>query len=158
MFGLIGAAIFGIVATGAWIKDEQYEQSRRKNARINGNNIYIDKNGRLRNTITGRKLTKEEIHQAFFNDEEAKKRREYYENKYWGVKDLLHYDMTQYVIELFVTEKEAEEFANKIRTEMSRNENLKTRITYVNVATYSQAYIDGLNNNICWNHEFHNNF
>lgn len=159
MFGLIGAAIFGIVSTGAWIKDEQSEQSRRKNAREDHCEFYIDKNGRFRHTNNGRKYTTEEIHQAFFNDEEAKRRREYYESKYWVVRNLLDYDMNNYVIEVFLTKEEAECFANRIKNiMMGMDERTQIKIRYISVGAMSQASIDGLKDDICWDHEFHNNF
>ena len=66
MLGLFGAAIFGIVAAGAWSSAENQEQKQRKMSRENGYSFYTDKNGRLRNTQTGRKLTPEEVHQTFY--------------------------------------------------------------------------------------------
>ena len=82
MFGTILALFTGMFWTGQWCKDEQDEQKRRNHSRETNTSFYVDKQGRFRNTKTGKKMTSCDIKQTFFNEEEIKKKNEYYKKEY----------------------------------------------------------------------------
>lgn len=113
MFGLIGAALFGIVCYGAWVSADNTEKKGRQDSHDSGRDFYIDKNGRMRHTDTGRKFTTEEVHQAF-NPVPLKDKQEsyqkycdmYYEPRFYCVfvNGMRHY---------FLSEKEALEFTKE---------------------------------------------
>lgn len=168
MFGVIGTVIFGIVAVGAWISEETREHNSKSNAKNIGSKYYFDKNGRMRWVNGKRKFTPEEIHNIFWDEENVNKRNDYYEKKYWVVKDLLNGGINDCTIEVFLTEKEAVEYKNnlllKIDNICSANpENyncimLDIKKKYINVGTFTQYRIDIINNDIQNKHNFHYNF
>lgn len=55
MLGLLGAAIFGVVAYGAWASDDNAEKRRRQSGKDNHCRYYVDKHGILRDVHTGKK-------------------------------------------------------------------------------------------------------
>lgn len=133
MFGFIGAAIFGVVAFGAWISEENRENHSRDYAKNNKSKYYFDKDGRMRWVNNNKKLTPDEVHSTFWNLEEEKKQHDYYHKEYWGVNNYLDGDYNNYNIELFLTKEEAENYKNylidKINMIVSQNpekyENIK---------------------------------
>ena len=62
MFGLIGTIMYGLVYSSAWSDANNIEQKQRKSSSKNGIRFYFDKNGRMRNPLTGKKYTPEEVH------------------------------------------------------------------------------------------------
>lgn len=168
MFGTILALFTGMFWTGQWCKDKQDEQKRRNHSRETNTSFYVDKQGRFRNTKTGKKMTSCDIKQTFFNEEEIKKRNEYYKKEYWGFKNYLDYDAPCYAVELFLTREEAEIYIIKIKSIMQNiivnnpNDSYGNYLSFclrsMSVGRYTQAYIDGLSNDPCWRGVFHKNF
>lgn len=83
MFGLLGAALYGVVAFIGWSKDEQAEQKARQGSRKSGLPYYVDKHGRQRWTATGRRRTPEEIWQSQveFDRRQAEQREKVFADK-----------------------------------------------------------------------------
>lgn len=61
MFGIIGAALFGTVAYGAWAKSNSVQNEQRNQAKKDNSDCYIDRNGILRHSNTGFKYTKQDF-------------------------------------------------------------------------------------------------
>ncbi len=113
MLGLLGALAFGAIFTGAWISAEQTESKSRQSSQQNGHSFYVDKNGRMRHTGSGRKFTPEEIHQ-FMNpvsvqeniNEYERKSEDLFEERFYAI----NYDGNKHY---FLTEEDAINFYNK---------------------------------------------
>lgn len=168
MFGVIGGIIFGVVAVGAWISEDEREQKARSHARNTNSKYYFDKNGKMRWVRTGKKLTPDEIHNTFWNKEEAEKRKEYFKKEYWAVDNLLSGDIDDCVIEVFLTEEDAIKYKNNllnriedicsVNPESYDNMMLDIKKKHITVGTYTQYRIDIMKNDSRNKHEFHYNF
>ena len=65
MFDTLGVLLYGLIKAGANAVDSYHENNRRVAAKKNKQDWYFDKNGRLRNPITGAKLNNDQIHEFF---------------------------------------------------------------------------------------------
>lgn len=102
MLGFIGAALFGIVFTGAWMSAEDDEQKAREEAKKRGNYpYYYDKNRKLRNAYTGKKYSTQDAlreierkrkERDLKNEEEKRKREEYEKYHRYKYTAVIHYN------------------------------------------------------------------
>lgn len=120
MFGLLGAALYGLICTNALADEKNREHKARNDARQSGSSFYIDNSGRMRHTGSGRIYSPEEVHQAFFPESLEEKQKKHdqmmydqYHKKYWCVYNT-HVDTSELykVIEVFLTKEEAEKYLN----------------------------------------------
>lgn len=168
MLGFFGTALFGLIAAGAWMNDERKEISSRSHSRSIDCDYYFDKNGKMRWTKNGKKLTPEEVHNVLFNEDKERRKKDYYKKEYWGVKDLLNGDLDNFTVELFLTKYEAEKYRDKIINEIkekcNNNHNshesilMEIRIPHITIGTYTQYGIDLNKNTISYHVKFHKNF
>ena len=152
MLGMIGATIFGIVAVGAWISEENREEQARNHAKSINSKYYFDKDGKMRWIKNNKKLTSNEIHDTFWNTEGNEKKQEYHHKEYWGVNNLLNGDLYSYTLELFLTKEEANEYKHNLLKEINqivlknpdKHENIKLDIRkrHISVSSYTQRRLD----------------
>lgn len=125
MFGMIGALIFGVVYAGAWMADEDREQTARREAKKTRNYPYYwDKNGKLRHADTGKKYgTADALREIERQKSEREERRKKEEKKYWGfIRRGIYYDKqgkgwfdwrTKPVLELFDNYEDYKKYNNE---------------------------------------------
>lgn len=158
MFGLLA---FGVVFAGAWLAAESTEQSARKRSKDKGVSFYMDKNGFMRHTDTGRKFTGEEIGARWgFKEPSADLKaildEEYTKKKYYGV---MYYPIKQYslsngkyihyylddmngTMEVFDDGDEALAYAKKMREEYEGKIKVLDILEDCYVRMYSQSILD----------------
>ena len=115
MLGLLGAVIFGIAATGAWISAEQTEQKSKSDAKQSGRKFYYDKNGIMRHP-SGRKYTTQEVHDLFgfgqteqIQEKYKRIKKDRFEKKYYAVLN----PYKKFTQEVFLTYEEAKQYIEK---------------------------------------------
>ena len=108
MLGFLGMMLFGIAYAGSWISDDNKEKQRRQSARENSRDFYYDKSGIMRHVNSGRKFSKEEVHNKFFPGKRREIDNELFENKYFAVLNP-YKSNTQ---EVFDTYDKAKEYIN----------------------------------------------
>lgn len=150
MLGFLGTLLFGATYTGAWIHDDNKEKERRQSAQENKRDFYTDKRGIMRHTSTGRKFTKEEVHERLFGGREEQREREEaeikdrFDERYYAVKTPIPGDIFTY--EVFLTEEEAIEYKNKCEAEGKK---IRVGITKI-----SRAYWESENRKCRYNLHF----
>lgn len=168
MFGIIGSVIFGVIAIGAWIEEDNRKQRSRSYAKENGNKYYFDNNGVMRHVGNNKKYTSKEIHNTFNNDAKINDIKQYYNKEYWGVPDLLNGGITYHTVELFLTKEEAIKYKNIIDEKMHNiymedsnnieNIEMELRRDFLTVGTYTESYIDIHKKYLYETKKFHKNF
>lgn len=123
MLAILGAVAFGALFTGAWISAEQAEKKSRDSSRKDNCEFYIDKNGIMRHTGSGRKYTVEEVHKTFFDEEKSsyyqykRENEEMKKLKYWTVEVLAPGSCIHKEFHIFLNKEEAEAFLEQALSE-----------------------------------------
>lgn len=151
MVGILGAIVFGAVCAGAWVYDSNKESKRRANSKADGCPFYIDKNGRLRHTRTGKKYTVAEVNQLYSPETIAEKQAKYIaqckdvlDDVFWEVRVLSWGDSSHHY---FLSEKEAYDFL--------RDYKKKNKIYSEYIGKRSKTFLESMKNNKHVNTQFH---
>lgn len=137
MFGLLGTLLYGLVYGHAWSKADEVEQKSRTQSMQSGYKYYTDKKGRMRNTITGKKCTSEEVYKHMFPVSIKEKERQYDKISYNLFKKQFYCVPDSPNFHFFLSYEEANEFVKSLKEKHSRYKYLE-----VNKTLYSKIDLE----------------